>query len=122
MARHRLPLDAYADPSATWLVTIGVHDRLACPFSSPEVAHVIADTLKCRSAELNTHLWAWCVMPDHLHLVLSAGSRSLVDVVGDLKSHMIRAWWAYGNRGRLWQPSFHDRGLRTPAQMEEAIR
>ena len=122
MARHRLPIDAYSTSNATWLVTIGVHDRLARPFASADIAQVIACSLEHRSAELNVHLWAWCVMPDHLHLVLSTGQRSVIDVVGDFKSNIIRASWALGNRGRLWQSSFHDRGLRTPAHVNEAIR
>ena len=122
MARHRLPLDAYTAPGTTWLVTISVHDRTARPLGSDHVAHIVADTMTRRAAELRVTLWAWRVMPDHLHLITSTGDWSLIDVIGDLKSHTIRAWWALGNRGRLWQPSFHDRGLRTWADVNEAIQ
>jgi putative transposase len=66
------------------------------------------------------NLMAAVLMPDHLHLIARPGSVSLVQWVGNWKSIATRAAWKVGQRGTIWQPSFHDRALRGEAEFEDA--
>lgn len=52
--------------------------------------------------------YAFVVMPDHFHWLLSLGHHSLSNIVGGVKSAVSRA-----SEGQVWQKGFHDRALRT---------
>ena len=64
----------------------------------------------------------FCLMPDHLHLLLRVGQAGLVEVVGDVKSRTTREWWAHGGGGALWQRSFYDHGIRGSRDFDETVR
>jgi REP element-mobilizing transposase RayT len=64
-------------------------------------------------AARNFEVLAYCVMPDHLHLLLEGTSED-----ADLRE-AVRAWkqwtgydWKQRTGSRLWQPGFHDRVMR----------
>jgi len=120
--RYRLPLDAYAVPGSAWLITIGAWDRASRPFANPRVGGAVMAALVGRCSQLAQPLLAYCLMPDHLHVVTYVVDGSLIDLVSDLKSQTTRAWWQTGGQGMLWQRSFHDHGLRTAGDMEAAVR
>jgi putative transposase len=64
-------------------------------------------------------VWAYCFMPDHLHLLLEGRSErsSLSPFVKDFKQ---RTGFEFKTRcrKRLWQPSYYDRVLRRDEDME----
>lgn len=119
--RIRLPLDSYLVPGTGWLVTIGTKDR-APVFADHELGWAVADIVRSRSAARGAILDAYCLMPNHAHLLVQVTSdgAGLVDLIGDLKSCSMRAWWTHGHRGQLWQRSFHDRGLRRMSDYDHA--
>ena len=117
--RIRLPADAYLIPGSGWLVTIGTAERAAV-FADRPLAEAVAVLLSERCAALGAVLDAYCLMPDHAHLLVQVADRGLVDVVRDLKSRSTRLWWTFGGSGPLWQRSFHDRRMRTPGDYERA--
>jgi putative transposase len=59
-------------------------------------------------------IYAYCLMPDHLHLLLRLGPESgvLGNIIGKLKLFTTRASWQYGYTGKLWQDRFYDHVLR----------
>jgi REP element-mobilizing transposase RayT len=63
-------------------------------------------------------LAAWCVMPTHVHVVVEPfADHSLSDVVQKWKSvssHSINK--IEGRKGRLWQPEYFDRFMRSEQQ------
>jgi putative transposase len=63
-------------------------------------------------------LAAWCVMPTHVHVVVEqAEGHTLSDVVQKWKSisaHAINK--LEGRKGRLWQPEYFDRFMRSEQQ------
>jgi REP element-mobilizing transposase RayT len=108
----------------SYFVTFVVRDRRAI-FIEPRAAQGVV-----RAAMLyRTRGWYWlygyCVMPDHVHLVLRPQSknRSLATIVGHLK----RAASHYCRQGGFvftWQDGFHDRIVReyeTSAEMVEYV-
>lgn len=68
-------------------------------------------------------LYAYCVMPNHVHLVLKllGGKRSLSRVVATIKS-AIRVRCADRQRSVIWQGGFHDRVVREYEKSDEFIR
>jgi putative transposase len=57
-------------------------------------------------------LIAVCVMPDHVHLLLSALRENLIKLIGRWKSYTTHLVQLQGRVGKLWQRSFYDHGLR----------
>jgi REP element-mobilizing transposase RayT len=72
------------------------------------------------------HVESLCfvIMPDHLHWLLQLGSdRSLSDVIGVVKSFSAYTLNAKLNeRGRIWQPGFHDHALREEEDLQAVAR
>jgi len=69
------------------------------------------------------HLYAYCVMPDHVHLVLGLqkGSPGLSNVVGNIK-RAARHFCKRVNRDVVWQDGFHDRILRENETSGEMVK
>ena len=67
-------------------------------------------------------LQAWCVMPNHVHVVLSANDR-LDGIVHSWKSFTAKEANRLLNRdGKFWQDDYFDRMIRTPQELERTIR
>jgi putative transposase len=80
---------------------------------SPAVPLVIQAAIRHFDGARYT-LHAWCVMPDHVHVVSTIHSgESLGRIVHSWKSFTAkRVNSILGRRGRLWQPDYYDRLLR----------
>ena len=65
-------------------------------------------------------LYAYCFMPDHVHILLAPeGGRDVLSLVRTYKSKTTRIYWKLGNRGRLWQHGFYDRILRQEENIKQ---
>lgn len=65
---------------------------------------------------------AYCVMPDHVHLVLEpAPGCDVITFVGQFKNLAQRALWRLGVPGRVWQRSFWDHFLRADENLEQVV-
>src|SRR5437867_114678 len=102
----RLHLDVYADAAAICSVTIGTELRIRA-FDNTALATACVALLVGLSREAQAPLYAYCFMPDHLHLLLSpAEGGSVFDFVGSFKSLSTRLAWQYDLSGKLWQRRF----------------
>jgi len=74
-----------------------------------EAVRVLEKTAKQR----NFHIWAYCFMPDHLHL-LTEGKAENADMRKFVSVFKQRTAFRFNRRygARLWQPSYYDRVLR----------
>jgi len=69
--------------------------------------------LRAVCKENNIPLYAYCVMPDHVHFLLSASeTKGIVEFVREIKSRSTKLAWQHGYRGTIWQRSFYDHFLR----------
>jgi REP element-mobilizing transposase RayT len=94
---------------------------------------IIVDSLVYCSKNKGLELYAWCIMPSHVHLIISSENNSLSDIMRDLKRHTSKAllkaiaenpkesrkeWmlWMFGRAGKrntnnekfqFWQQSNH---------------
>jgi putative transposase len=117
----RLPRSAYDEPGVSWLATIGTYNRSARVFADNILALAVQATLMHCSKSARIQIDAYCIMPDHLHLVAQSNGGNLIDFVSEFKSKTTRNWWAKGGNGVLWQRSIHDRCLRSERDHDAAV-
>ena len=115
------PLDAeiYATPGTAVLFTIRA--ERGAPFAErPEFCGAIIDLLRESRATYRCWVGAYCLMPDHLHLV--AGPLEMVSVltfVERFKGRSTNHSWTYGCSGKLWQNRQHDHVVRSTEALED---
>jgi putative transposase len=91
-------------------------------FSNPILSKVIADELEHRHRNREMKLFCYCIMPDHLHLLVSLeedylkekgafGERTLQDWVSAFKRYTSRVGSTH-NIKPLWQSNFYDHIVR----------
>jgi putative transposase len=113
--RIRLALDVYKQRNA-FSVTIRTHEGY--PW------FLLHDELPKRCIRLFSsvpdsvaRLYAWCVMPNHVHLLLDAGD--LIGFVRIFKGKMSREAYAIERNRKLWQRSFYDHALRREESLQQ---
>ena len=111
--RKRIRLDPafYRGGVQAFLVTICVVDRRPWFSQHPALADYAATEVAALAANRGAILHAWCVMPDHLHLLIA--DVDVVDFIRILKGRVaVHARRADAGR-RFWQRSFHDHAPRS---------
>ena len=103
-------------------MTIGTLARRLI-FAEPRIAKAAIDVLHGHARKTGVQVYAYCLMPDHVHLVLGPSSScDIVTFVGQIKNLAQRQAWKMGVTGRIWQESFWDRFLREEESLDEVAR
>ena len=121
--RKRIRVDAscYAEPGGVCSITIAVKDRRRV-FADPAVAAAAVCVLRERAAVTGVSVYAYCVMPDHVHVVLAPSLEcDVVKFVGQFKNLAQRAAWRHGVVGAFWQASFWDHFLHADEDIERVV-
>ena len=118
---HRLPLDAYEENGSIWHITVGAADRSSKPFANPKLSTAICTWLDDRIESRDARILLYCLMPDHLHIVYQVDEGDVIKAASAMKSLTTRIWWNAGGAGKLWQPSFHDHGIRESDNIDEIV-
>jgi len=128
---YRLTGHDYADPSYAYFVTLSAQVRTvkggsvdpARPFTScPSLAEQAVESLAFYRRQRKRPLFAYCLMPDHLHLLVTPeGGANLSAVLGQYESFVTRSAWGYGIVGTLWHRSFYDHILRKQEAAAEVV-
>jgi putative transposase len=66
-------------------------------------------------------LFAACLMPDHLHVLIGPRSMDILKFANAFKSLATRVSWDHGNHHALWQPGMWDRTIRDEADFTSTI-
>jgi REP element-mobilizing transposase RayT len=83
------------------------------------VARIVADALRHFDGE-RYRLWAWCVMPNHVHVVLTMLPAGTPAVQGDL-ADIVQSWKSFtahaangilGRTGAFWHREYYDHLVR----------
>ena len=94
----------------------------ACHLRNPAVADETASALR-HFDEQRYRLFAWCVMPNHVHVVARLfPSHALAAVVHSWKSFSAKtANRLLGLRGAFWQREYYDHLIRNESDFEHSL-
>lgn len=108
--------------SRSYFVTFCVSRREPI-FRNQEAASIAQSIILGLRRRLWFWLYAYCIMPDHLHLVFkkNQGSRSVQTIVSSLKRQILMRCRANGV-GFRWQPGFYDRIVREYEMSDEFVK
>jgi REP element-mobilizing transposase RayT len=93
-----------------------------CHLREPRIAQVVENAL-LHFVKSRYHLLAWCVMPNHIHVIIET-------LQGFPMSQVVHSWKSYtakvankllGLSGAFWQREYHDRFIRDEKHLEVAI-
>jgi putative transposase len=93
-----------------------------CHLGNPEIAQLVENTL------LHFHkdhydLLAWCIMPNHVHVLVVVWQTPLAKILQSWKSFTSgRANETLGRTGRFWEPEYWDTFMRDGKQEKKVIR
>jgi len=134
--KHRLAIEQYSYSEGEFFFTICARHQWQ-PFIDPQLAQQIIDAILWRREHHHWRLFCYCLMPDHLHLLLklsdeeirwyNAGARGqqpegVLDHIGQFKSYTTnQIWRKMGREGVLWQKSSYDRIIRYNDKLDFAV-
>lgn len=107
--------------------------RGECHLRRPEIANLVEDNFRrfgrccgsqSRAPEVFRYeLHAWCIMPNHVHVLFKAGEASKSEIVGSWKKHTGRlANELLGRRGTFWAEDYFDTYMRDAEHKRKTVR
>jgi REP element-mobilizing transposase RayT len=107
----RLPAVRYRGHNF-YFVTLCFHNRFRFGANSRVAAWLVAQ-LRKHSAACKFHVHAYCIMPDHMHVLAAAAAEesNLIKLVESFKQETAFEFQRRSHR-RLWQFKYYDRILR----------
>lgn len=105
----RLPRIEYRQ-GHVFFITRGTHQRHAWFRLHPTLSVQSVELLRRLAQARGSILYAWCVLPDHVHVLLE--DDELIDFVRLFKGRMTPASRSLEPKRHLWQRSFFDHALR----------
>jgi REP element-mobilizing transposase RayT len=117
----RLPDCDYAADIDIHVTLCADHDGL---FQNDAVAAMVCENVEFYCRKLAYRLYGHCLMPDHLHVLLSpaASGVSLARWLDSFKSYTTNRFMKMGERPPLWQASANDHICRKAETAETVLR
>jgi len=114
--RKRIHLSnfSYMGGSRIYFITLCTNDK-ARHFSTDDAAAIIRQELDYRRKAGEVQIFCYCIMPDHLHVLLSVSERypkNLQSWVSAFKRYTAKGFREKLNIGDLWQKNFFDHVVR----------
>jgi carbamoyl-phosphate synthase large subunit len=122
--KSRRLLDAREEIEYRRLLSDNVEDYLdsgkgSCIMQVPGNGDLVAAALKHFDGE-RYHLHAWCVMPNHVHVVVEPlGDHTLSEILHSWKSFTAHK---LGGGGQVWQEEYYDHLIRNEQDYQHCIR
>ena len=126
----------YRTPRPYHLTWGTVHRKAA--LNNRELVVSLIESLEAEANDAGILVYAYCFMPEHVHLLLSPEGMSpegmppegvpsergkdVVQFVQAYKSRTTQLFWRMGNRGKLWQHGFYDHILRQEENIKQVAR
>ena len=103
-------------------VTICAHEKRQI-FRDEGMGRVVIHALQWLDERGRIGLVAAVVMPEHVHMVLQLKQGTLSEVIKSLKGYTARRINRMcSSSGRLWQPQYYDRCLRSDDDLSRTVR
>jgi len=107
---RRLELEAYLD-----------RGRGACYLRRPDVAQVVETALRLFHAK-RYELRAWCVMPNHVHVLFKADATPMAEIIESWKKYTAQKLNRLLNqRGRFWEADYWDTYMRNAEHERKSV-
>jgi REP element-mobilizing transposase RayT len=109
----RLEPEFYERPDLVTFITIRAYGNQA-PFLHAELNCMILATLQQEQDRLDCMIFTYCLMPDHLHYLISPKNEgvSVLKFTDQFKGKTTNSSWKLGRHGKLWQPRCYDHIVR----------
>ena len=99
-----------------FFVTTSTHMRYPWFSTYPELAQEAVELLIRLATDRESRLYAWCIMPEHIHLLLQ--DANVINFMRMIKGKLVPKATMLKRGQRLWQRSFYDHGLRKEETLE----
>lgn len=111
----------YSNPNYVYFLTIRTKSKHQY-FMNVRIAKVVVETIKEVRTKLGFRLYAWCLMPDHLHLLASPSEGTDIrDIVRNIKGISAAKLRRQGLK-QVWQKSFYDHVIRKEESLIETVK
>ena len=107
--RIRLPHTAYSQEHA-FFITIGTHNKSPWFRSYPSLCDAATQYMQTLAFTYGIKIYAWCIMPDHIHLLLQG--KMIIEFIRRFKGKMTPDFRRVEPKQKMWQRSFYDHALR----------
>lgn len=117
----RLCSEVYNIPNQACSITICTADKKNI-FINKQISSEIVSLLKQYADKHEIPIYAYCIMPDHIHLLVSASSKKgIIEFAREIKGLSTKICWSYGCKGKIWQTSFYDHFLRKSEDLVKTV-
>ena len=105
-----------------YFVTTVVHEKRSI-FADDKMCKILLVTLEYFKLILDYKIYAYCIMPDHLHLILQpVGKYDLSYIMQMVKGSFSRKFNKMNDlTGQIWQKRFYDEGIRNAGMLMQKM-
>ena len=114
----RLPVDAYHKPGAWYFITICCRNKEP-RFQSAPLRDLVQEVLHQTAAAHYVEVAAYSILPDHLHLICSAGPQGVPGFMRAFKSKTALEISRRIGESSPWQARFFDHKLRSDESLRQ---
>ena len=108
---HRIDRVVYSVSGIVVHITVCTEKRKQL-FVDPAIAEWVFRSLIHGPVATESDLYAVCVMPDHIHLLLGVKETNIIDLLGRWKSFVVQQLSNRTTCNTIWQRSFYDHVLK----------
>jgi len=118
--RKKIRLDKEIYAQGAYLVTICCHEKKKV-FSNQQYKNSCVESLRLKALKVPVTVWCYCIMPDHIHVLVQPTAGNLLDFIRAFKNGSSFAIRQAGFNGQVWQRSFHDHALHNDETIETLV-
>ena len=108
----------YTNSHSSFQLTICVKPRRPVFITTVTNECVVAEIVSLQT-DGACSVYVYCLMPDHIHLVVSPGPAGVSALVRRLKGRLAAWWRKHGDGQVLWESGYFDHRIRTSAAFSE---
>ena len=111
--------EIYEEPGQIFSVTICTARRQQL-FKNPALSSKVLEALCTGPMEEQVEIFAYCLMPDHHHLLIAPRTGNLIAIIANWKKYTDYLLRKAGQEGPFWQRGFYDHALRKDEDLVRA--
>lgn len=115
--------ELYTHANRVYFITTRAYKH-QLPFVREDLNKMIIETLRKEQDRQKFYIFTYCLMPDHLHFLLSPqyDGQSVLTFTDQYKGKTTNYSWKLGSCGKLWQQRYYDHIIRTEESLHEVAQ